>query len=133
MPKLPTMQLRISQRILLLSATIADGWATGDSFPFNGVAGFIPNNVLANPGIKPESLLSREIGLELKLFKNRLNFDLTYYNNQNRDLLISVPVTGSTGYNCPIQECSNNGKQRDRNPGKCGSCCQSRISTGQSH
>ena len=81
-----------------ISATIADGWGTGDSFPFNGIAGFIPNNVLANPGIKPESLLSREIGLELKLFKNRLNFDLTYYNNQNRDLLISVPVTGSTGY-----------------------------------
>jgi hypothetical protein len=42
--------------------------------------------------------MSREIGLELKLLKNRLNFDFTYYNNQNRDLLISVPVTGSTGY-----------------------------------
>jgi len=82
-----------------ISATIVDGWATGDSFPFMGVAGFSPNNVLANPNIKPESLISREIGLELKLLQNRVNFDITYYNNQNRDLLIQVPITGSSGFN----------------------------------
>jgi len=82
------------------SADISDGWGTGDSFPFNGVAGgFAPSNRLANPTIKPESLLSREFGLELKFLNNRVNFDFTYYNNQNRDLLISVPVTGSTGFN----------------------------------
>jgi TonB-linked SusC/RagA family outer membrane protein len=81
------------------SAQITDGWASTGSFPFNGIAGFTPSNSLANPTIKPESVHSRELGLELKLFKNRLNFDFTYYNNQNRDLLIQVPVTGSTGYN----------------------------------
>ena len=81
------------------SAGISDGWATGGSFPFNGVAGFAPSTGLANPTIKPESLLSREFGLELKFLNNRVNFDFTYYNNQNRDLLISVPVTGSTGFN----------------------------------
>lgn len=81
------------------SAQITDGWGTGDSFPFNGVPGFVPGNNLANPTIKPESLISREAGLELKLFNNRIGLDFTYYNNQNRDLLIFVPVTGSTGYN----------------------------------
>jgi hypothetical protein len=81
------------------SCVIVDGWATGDSFPFDGIAGFTPFANLANSTIKPESLLSRELGLELKLFKNRVNFDFTYYNNQNRDLLIYVPITGSTGYN----------------------------------
>lgn len=81
------------------SATITDGWATGDSFPFLGVPGFTPFNVLANADLKPESLLSREIGLELKLFQNRIGFDITYYNNQNRDLLIQVPVAGTSGYN----------------------------------
>jgi TonB-linked SusC/RagA family outer membrane protein len=80
------------------SASISDGWATGGSFPFNGIAGFSPTNVLANATIKPESLLSREVGLELRFFRNRFSFDFTYYNNQNRDLLISVPVAGSTGY-----------------------------------
>ncbi len=81
------------------SAGISDGWASGGSFPFNGIAGFAPSNGLANPTIKPESLISQEFGLELRFLNNRINFDFTYYNNQNRDLLISVPVTGSTGYN----------------------------------
>jgi TonB-linked SusC/RagA family outer membrane protein len=81
------------------SCVVTDGWGTGDSFPFNGIAGFVPFNSLANPGITPEILLSREIGLEVKLLDNRLNFDLSYYNNQNKDLLINVPITGSTGYN----------------------------------
>jgi TonB-linked SusC/RagA family outer membrane protein len=80
-------------------AAINDGWATGGSFPYRGVAGFAPSNQLADPTIKPESLLSREIGLELKLFNSRLNFDISYYNNQNRRLLIPVSITGSSGYN----------------------------------
>jgi TonB-linked SusC/RagA family outer membrane protein len=80
-------------------AQITDGWGTGDSFPFNGVAGFIPNNTLTNPTIQPEILMSRELGLEVKLLSNRINFDISYYNNQNKDLLIQVPVTGSSGYN----------------------------------
>ena len=79
--------------------SISDGWATGDSFPFNGIAGFKLSNTLANPTITPERLMSREIGLELKLLNNRIGFDITYYNNQNKDLLIFVPVTGSTGFN----------------------------------
>jgi TonB-linked SusC/RagA family outer membrane protein len=83
---------------IFTSSIIADGWGTGDSFPFNGTPGFYPSNTLADPNIKPESLISREFGLEMKLFKNRISFDFTYYNNQNRDLLINVPLTGSTGY-----------------------------------
>lgn len=81
-----------------VSAQLSDGWAQAGSFPFNGIAGFAPNNILANPTITPEILLSRELGFEVKLLKNRVNFDISYYNNQNKDLLINVPVTGSTGY-----------------------------------
>jgi len=80
------------------SATVSDGWASGLSFPFDGNAGFAISNGLGNPTLKPESMLSREIGVELKLFKSRLNIDFTYYNNQNKDLLIPVPISGTSGY-----------------------------------
>jgi len=80
-------------------AVINDGWATGDSFPFDGIPGFVPSNILSNPNLKPESLLSREVGIELKFLNNRMNLDFTYYNNQNKDLLIPVPITGSSGFN----------------------------------
>ena len=80
------------------SATVSDGWASGLSFPMNGVAGFNISNSLGNPTLKPETLLSREIGLELKFLDSRVNFDITYYNNQNKDLLIPVPISGTSGY-----------------------------------
>jgi TonB-linked SusC/RagA family outer membrane protein len=80
-------------------ATVSDGWAPGNSFPFNGIAGFKTSNTLANASLKPENLLSREIGVELKFLNGRVNVDFTYYNNQNKDLLINVPVSGSSGYN----------------------------------
>ena len=80
------------------SATVSDGWASGISFPYNGGAGFTVNGSLGNPTLKPERLLSREIGVELKFFDNRAGLDFTYYNNQNKDLLISVPIAGSSGF-----------------------------------
>ncbi len=80
------------------SGTVSDGWASGLSFPFDGTAGFNISNSLGNPLLKPESLLSREIGVELKFFDSRVNIDFTYYNNQNKDLLIPVPISGTSGY-----------------------------------
>ncbi len=83
------------------SAIVTDGWASGIAFPFNGNAGFNVSNALVNlpsSPLKPESLLSREIGVELKFFNSRVNIDFSYYNNQNKDLLIPVPVSGSSGF-----------------------------------
>jgi len=82
-------------------ATTGDGWTTGDSFPFGDgdVAGFKISNALGNATLKPERLVSREVGLELKFLNNRVGLDFTYYNNQNKDLLLPVPISGSSGYN----------------------------------
>jgi len=80
------------------SATVSDGSASGLSFPMNGVAGFNTLNALGNPTLKPESLVSREIGVELKFLDSRVNIDFTYYNNQNKDLLIPVPISGTSGF-----------------------------------
>jgi hypothetical protein len=41
---------------------------------------------------------SFEVGTELRFFMNRISLDFAYFNNQNRDLLLSVPIAPSTGY-----------------------------------
>jgi len=54
---------------------------------------------LGNPTLKPEQAISKEIGAEFKFFKNRLGFDVTYYNVQNKNqvLGISTPIeSGAT-------------------------------------
>ncbi len=46
--------------------------------------------------LKPENQISFEIGTELKMFKNRLGVDLTYYHNQNKDLIMDLSVAPSS-------------------------------------
>jgi TonB-linked SusC/RagA family outer membrane protein len=74
-----------------------DGWTTGISFPFAGVNGFTYSNAQGNPAIKPESTQTLEFGTELRFFNNRVSADIGYFIKTNEDLLLSVPVAGSTG------------------------------------
>ncbi len=51
-----------------------------------------------NPNLKPERTKSFEIGMEVKLLKNRLGFDFAYYKNNSIDQIVKVPVSTATGY-----------------------------------
>ena len=51
-----------------------------------------------NPDLKPENIESTEFGLELSMFDNKLNFDLSLYSIKTTDLIFRVPVPAATGY-----------------------------------
>lgn len=53
---------------------------------------------MANPDLKWEKTGQFDIGINLGLFNNRLNFDLAYYNKKTTDLLLNAPLPTSTGY-----------------------------------
>ena len=53
---------------------------------------------ILTPNLKPEQATSKEIGMDLALFKNRLRFEGTYYTVDNRNqILRNIPVASSTG------------------------------------
>lgn len=54
--------------------------------------------VLRNPGLKPEIQTSQEVGLSLNLFKNRLTFEGTYFYMTNRNQILDVNSSPSSGY-----------------------------------
>ena len=65
-----------------------------------------------NPDLKPENIESTEVGLELSMFNNKLNFDLSLYNISTTDLIFRVPVPAATGYSYFLEnvgEVSNKG------------------------
>lgn len=57
-----------------------------------------PDNLL-NPFLLPEESKSYEMGVDLKMFNNRLRFEGTYYQSDNRNQILSVPLAGSAGFN----------------------------------
>jgi TonB-linked SusC/RagA family outer membrane protein len=68
-------------------------------------------NTLANPDLKWESTLSRNIGLDLGLFNNLVQVSLDAYMNDTRDLLINVPIAANSGFSTQLQ---NVGSVRNR-------------------
>jgi TonB-linked SusC/RagA family outer membrane protein len=72
----------------------------------------ISNSQLSNPDLKWETTRQWNIGLEASLLKDRLSFEVNYYNKYTTDLLLNVPIAGKTGFSSTIQnigEMSNKG------------------------
>ena len=55
-------------------------------------------DLLKNPNIKPSFANSFELGADLKFLNNRLGLAFTYYNQQNKDQIINLSVSGASGY-----------------------------------
>jgi TonB-linked SusC/RagA family outer membrane protein len=53
---------------------------------------------MSNPDLKWEKTAQFDIGVNLGLFKNRLTFDVSYYNKKTTDLLLDCPLPHSTGF-----------------------------------
>ncbi|MVN75148.1 SusC/RagA family TonB-linked outer membrane protein [Hymenobacter sp. HMF4947] len=58
---------------------------------------------LANPNLKWEVTTTRNVGLDVGLFNNRVQFTADAYYNTTKDLLVNVPVPGFTGYTSQLQ------------------------------
>lgn len=79
--------------------------------PFNGQPTFSDQNFIPNANLRPESTTSYEFGADLRFFKDRFKFDITYYNATTKDQIISLPIPISSGYE---QQVVNGGKVKSR-------------------
>ena len=61
----------------------------------------VPNN-LNNPDIKPSFAHSYEAGFDLRFFDSRLGLNFTYYEQKNENQIISLDVSGASGYSSSI-------------------------------
>lgn len=66
------------------------------------VPGYEPE-ALANSILKWEKTFSTNIGLDLSLFKNKVQFTVDAYQNTGKDLLLSVAIPPTSGYTSQIQ------------------------------
>ena len=50
-----------------------------------------------NASLRPEIVNSWEVGLDMRMFRKRLNLDIAYYNTLTKDILSQMPVSKATG------------------------------------
>ncbi|ALI99416.1 SusC/RagA family TonB-linked outer membrane protein [Rufibacter tibetensis] len=81
-----------------VNAGAADGFGPSIVFPYGGLGGRTLSNATVDPGLRPEFTTSKEVGLEMQFFKNRLGFELNYYETNSEDLIFAVPIPSSSGF-----------------------------------
>jgi hypothetical protein len=85
------------------AAGSADGFGPTITFPFNGLQGFTLSNTAGNPELGPEFTTNKELALEAAMFNRLLNFELTVYEQQSRDLIFAIPVSAAAGISSAVQ------------------------------
>ena len=88
----------------------------GSGFPFGTINGYSQNPDQVSNDLKPEKTNSEEVGLQLGLFKNRLNLGATYYVGQSINQTVSAQVSNATGITSQLinaGEIDNNGVELD--------------------
>lgn len=67
-------------------------------FPINGVGAYELGNIIGNPNLKPEITTEQELGFDIRLFKNRVNFDFALYNRISDGQILQVLIPASSGF-----------------------------------
>lgn len=62
---------------------------------------------MANPDLKWEATTSRNIGLDVDLFKSKLQVTIDAYINTTKDLLVNAPIPSSSGYTTQLINIGN--------------------------
>ena len=81
---------------------IGQTYTSPSRYPLNGQVGFTRYSEFGDPALKPEETTAVELGTEIRLFKNRLGLDFTWYKSNSRDQIIPVPVSDATGFSTYI-------------------------------
>ncbi len=86
------------------SSYIADGayvinklYNVGAGFPFGNLGGYNLSTLVANPNLKPETVTENEVGLELGLFNNKVNLDISAYQSNLTDGIVKANTATSAG------------------------------------
>ncbi len=72
------------------------------AFNHNILPGFAPS-ALANPNLRWEKNITRNLGLDLAFLDNRLQLTVDAYKNTANDLLLAVQIPPVTGYTTQVQ------------------------------
>ena len=81
------------------------------SFPLNGFVGLNKSARIPSVDLKPEISSEAEFGVDLRLFKNRLNFDFAFYNKVTENQIVSATLAPESGYTSAVR---NVGKIRNK-------------------
>ncbi|MDR2409757.1 MAG: SusC/RagA family TonB-linked outer membrane protein [Bacteroidales bacterium] len=68
------------------------------TFPFDGIRGYSLSTTMGDPSLKPELTHEIEIGGDIRLFDNKLGFDISWYKRNTKNQIVQVDADPTTGF-----------------------------------
>lgn len=72
------------------------------SFAYNNQTAAFFTNTLNNPNLNPSETSQKEIGMDLRILRNRIGLDVTYWNSQDGPSIFSLPISSTSGYTAAL-------------------------------
>ncbi|MEN8858679.1 MAG: SusC/RagA family TonB-linked outer membrane protein [Flavobacteriaceae bacterium] len=94
---------------------IASSWGDGLNASAYGNP-FTRNSELGNPNLTQETVKEYEIGTDLRMFNNKMNLGVTYYDRTTYDAILRIDLAPSTGFSSTLEnaaQISNKGIEVD--------------------
>lgn len=73
------------------------------SSTIGGIGGLITGAVQGNPRLKPERTSEIETGIDFAVLNDRIDASATYYVQQSRDVILTLPLAPSTGFAARVE------------------------------
>jgi TonB-linked SusC/RagA family outer membrane protein len=67
-------------------------------FPYGNTVGYTANATIPSTELKPEFVNTKEVGIEMAFIQNRINFQATYFNQNNTNQILFISQSTTTGY-----------------------------------
>jgi TonB-linked SusC/RagA family outer membrane protein len=79
-----------------------DPYFSAGANTINGVTQYNQATEFPPAGLKPETVVTNEIGFEINFLKNRIGLDVAMYDKTTTDQIMSVAISKATGYNSTL-------------------------------
>ncbi len=79
-----------------------DPYFSAGTYTIYGVTQFNQATEFPPSSLRPEQVVTSEIGAEVNLFKNRVGLDIALYDKTTTDQIMSVAISKATGYNTTL-------------------------------
>lgn len=72
------------------------------SDPFGAAQVYSETSRLSNLNLKPEISSAYEFGIDVRVLKNRIGLDVTFYQSNTKNQILNIPLSVTSGYNTRV-------------------------------
>jgi outer membrane receptor protein involved in Fe transport len=96
-----------SANVNIAPYSLAATYTQPAGFPFGSNVGFAAGNTIPSPNLRPETVISQEVGVEFGLLNGKVDLEATYFDQQCNDQILFTSLPQSTGYTTGVQNAAS--------------------------